>query len=80
MYATILCCGWKTKSLHNIFSHIFTSMSNVTICGKTLDHWFYKVSSDIYRGVPPTLDDIQTDLQMVHLFLNSLSFHNTGLP
>ena len=54
-------------------------MSNEMRCGKTLAHWFYKVSSDIYGGVTPTLDDIWTESQTVHLFVDSIFFHNTGL-
>ena len=54
-------------------------MSNDMICGKNLAHWFYKVYIDIYGGVPPTPDDIRTESQMVHLFLDSLFVHNTGI-
>ena len=74
MQTMISCCGWETKSLHTIFSYVFISMSNDTRCGKTLANWFYKVSSEIYGGVPHTLDDIRTGSQMVHLFINSLFF------
>ena len=48
-------------------------------CGKTLACWFYKMSSEIYGGVPLTLDDIRTDSQMVYLFVNSIFVNNTGL-
>ena len=78
IHAMILCCGWETKSINTIFSYVFTFMSNDMRCGKTLSHWFYKVSSEIYGGVPTTLDDIQTESQMVHLFVDSLFVHNTG--
>ena len=79
MHAMIFRCGWETKSLHTIYRYVFTSMSNDMRCGKNLVHWFYKVSSDIYDGVPTTLDDIRTESQMVHLFVDSLFVHNTGL-
>ena len=79
MHAIIFRCGWETKSLHTIFSYIFTSMSNDMMCGKTLAHWFYKVYSDINGGVTPNLDDIKTEYQMVHLFANIIYVHNTGI-
>ena len=79
MHAMIFRCGWETKSLHTIYRYVFTSMSNDMRCGKTLAHWFYKVSSDIYGGVTPTLDEIQTDSHMVHLFVGIIFVHNTGL-
>ena len=46
---------------------------------KTLSHWFFKVSNDIYGGVPPTLDGIKTEHEKVKLFLYSLSFNKTGI-
>ena len=79
MHAMIFCCGWETKSLNTIFIYVFTSMSNYMRCGNTLYLWFYRVSSEIYGGVPPTLDDKQTESQMVHLFVGSLFVQNTGL-
>ena len=48
--------------------------------GNTLVHCYYKLSSDIYGGVPPTLYYIQTESQMFHLFVNNIFVHNTGLP
>ena len=73
------CCGCETKIIHIIFSYVFTSMSNVMKCGKTLSHWFYRVSNDIYSGVPPTLDDVWNESQMVHLFVDSIFVYNNGL-
>ena len=58
MNAMIFCCEWDTNSLHTILSYVFKSMSNYMGCGKTLAHWNYKVSSDVYGGIPPTLYDI----------------------
>ena len=51
MNAMIFCCEWDTNSLHTILSYVFKSMSNDMGCGKTLAHWNYKVSSDIYGGI-----------------------------
>ena len=79
MHAMIFRCDWETKSLHTIFSYVFTSMSNDMRCGKTLAHWFYKVSSDIYGGVTTTLDDIRTESHTVHLFVDIIFVHNTDL-
>ena len=79
MHAMIFRCGWETNILHTIFSYVFTSKLNGMRCGKNLSNLFYKVSSEIYGGVPPTLDDIQTESQMVHLFVNSIFVHRTGL-
>ena len=76
-YAFPLLLVDKESTYHlQLFS---TSMSNDMRCGKTLAHWFYKVSSDIYGGVTPTLDEIQTDSHMVHLFVGIIFVHNTGL-
>ena len=59
MHAMIFPSGWETKSLNKKLSYGFTSMSNDMKCVNTLAHCFYKVSIEIYGGVPPTLDDIQ---------------------
>ena len=48
-------------------------------CGKTLAHWFFKQSNYIYGGVPPTLDDIKTEPDLVNLFVNSLFVYRTQL-
>ena len=79
MHAMILNCVWETKSLHTIFRYILTFMSNDMRYGKTLAHCFYKVSSEIYGGVTPILDDIQTESPMVHLIVGSIFVHNTVL-
>ena len=79
MQAMISHCGWETKSLHTIFRYVFTSISNDIICGNNLARWFYKVYSEIYGGVPPTLDYIRTESHMVNLFLGSIFVHNTGI-
>ena len=79
MYAIISRCGWETKSLYTIFRYVFASMSNNMRFGKNPAQWFYKVSSDIYVSVNPTLDYIWTDSQMVHLFVDSLFVQNNGL-
>ena len=60
MHSLISQCVWETKSLHIIFSYVFTSLYNDMICGKTLSHWFFKKSNYIYRGFPPILDNIKT--------------------
>ena len=60
MHALIFCCGWDTKGLHTIFIYILTYLSNDMRCGNTLYHWFFKVPNEIYGGVPPILEDMQT--------------------
>ena len=47
--------------------------------GNTLSNWFYKVSSEIYGSVPPTLHDIQTEYQTICLFVDIIFVNNTGL-
>ena len=59
MHALIFLCGWDKKSLQIIFSCIFTSLSNVMICGNNLAHWIFNISNGIYGGVPTTIDDIK---------------------
>ena len=46
---------------------------------KTLDHWFYMVYKKIYGDVTPTLDDIRTEYQMVHLFVDIIFVKKDGL-
>ena len=46
-------------------------------CGKTLAHWFFNKSNDIYGGVPPILDNMKTEPDLVNLFVDSLFFHRT---
>ena len=58
MHVMIFYCGWEKKSLLTIFSYVLTSMSNETRCENTVAHWLYNMYSEIYSGVPPTLDDI----------------------
>ena len=65
MHSFIFWCGWDTKSIHTIFSYIFTSLYNYMRCGKTLSYCFFKQSNHIYRGVPATLDNIKTDPDFV---------------
>ena len=77
MHALIFRCGLETKSLYTTFSYIFTSPSNDMRCGKTLDHWFFKQSNDIYGGVPTTIDNIKTEPDLLNLFVNLLFFHRT---
>ena len=72
IHAIIFCCGWETKSLHTIFSYIFTSLSNYTRYGKTLAHWFFMVSNDIYGGASPTLDNTKTEPEKVIFFVDDL--------
>ena len=79
MHDIIFCCGWDTKSLHTIFSYFFTSISNEMRCGKTPAHWFLKMSSEIYGGLPTTLDDNLTDSDKATLFVNYIFVHNTGI-
>ena len=48
-------------------------------CGKTLSRWFFNQSNYIYGGVPPTIDNIKTELDLVNYFFDSLIFHRTQL-
>ena len=59
MNALILRYGWETKTIHIIFSYLFTSQTNAMKCGQTLAYGFFKAPEDIFWGVPPTLDDIK---------------------
>ena len=79
MHVLIFQCGWETKSLHTIFSYIFTSLSNDVIFEKTLAHWFFKQSNEIHGGVPQTLDNIRTEADYVNFSVNLLSVHRTQL-
>ena len=58
MHAMILRCSWDIKSLNKISSSVFTSMSNYMKCVNNIARWCNKLYSEIYSGVPPTLDDI----------------------
>ena len=77
MRALIFRCGWETDSIHTIFSHLFTSLSNDMRCGKTLSHWFFKQSNDIYGGTPPSLNNIKTEPELVNLFVDFMFVHLT---
>ena len=44
-------------------------------CEKTLSCRFFKVSNEIYWGVPPALDNIKTEPDKVKLFLGSMFVH-----
>ena len=79
MHALIFICGWEANSIHNIFSYILISLSNHMRCGKNISHWFFKQSNEIYGGVPPTLDDIKIEPDLVSLFVDSMFFHRTQL-
>ena len=48
-------------------------------CGKTLSHWLFKQSNEIYGGTPPSLDDIKTEPELVKLFVNALFVHRTHI-
>ena len=47
--------------------------------GKTVAQWFFKQSNEIHGGVPPTLDNIKTEADLVTLFVDILFFHRTQL-
>ena len=79
MHVIIFQCGWETKSLHTIFSYLFTSLSNDMIFEKTVAHWFFKQSNEIHRGVPPTLDNKKRESDLVNLFLDLLFVYRTQL-
>ena len=80
MHALIFWCGWETKSIHNILSYIFTSLSNDMICGKTISHWFFKQSNEIYGGTPPSLYNIKTEPELVNFFVDYLFVQRTHIP
>ena len=44
-------------------------------CGKTLAHWLFKQSNEIYGGTPPSLDNIKTEPELVELFVDALFVH-----
>ena len=48
-------------------------------CGKTLAHWLFKHSDEIYGGTPPSLDDIKTEPKLVKLFVDALFVHRTHI-
>ena len=48
-------------------------------CGNSLDHWFFKQSNVIYGGVPPTLEDIITEPNLVIFLLICCFFKRTQL-
>ena len=48
-------------------------------CGKTLAHWFFKQSNEIYGGTPSSLNDIKTEPWLVNLFVDSLFVHRTHI-
>ena len=79
MHALIFRCAWKKKSIHTICSCLFTSPSNVMRCGKTLSHWFFKQSNNIYGGVPLHLEDIKTEPDLVKNNFDLLFVHRTQI-
>ena len=79
MHSLMFRCGYETKIIHTIFSYIFTSLSNDMICGKTLSLRFFKQSNEIYGGIPPSLDNIKTEPELVNFFVDSLFVHRTHL-
>ena len=48
-------------------------------CGKTLAHWLFKQSNEIYGGTPPSLDNIKTGPESVKLFVNALFVRRTHI-
>ena len=72
MHSLMFWCKWETKSLHTIFRYIFTSLSNDMRCGKTLSHWFFKQSNEVYGGISPNLDNKKTEPDLVNLFLSNI--------
>ena len=79
MHAIIFWCGWETYSIHTIFSYLFISFANDMRCGKTLSHWLFKHSNEIYGGTPSSLDNIKTEPESVKLFVNALFVHRTHI-
>ena len=79
MHALIFFCRLYTKSLHIIFSYTFTSLSNYIRGEKTLSRWFIEVSNEIYVGVPPILDNIQTEPQKVKFSVDSMFVKKIGI-
>ena len=79
MHALIFWCGWDTNSIHTIYRYLFTSLSNEMRCGKTLAHWLFNQSNDIYGGTPPSLDDIKTEPELVNLSVDAIFVHRTHI-
>ena len=79
MHALIFRCGWETNSIHTIFSYLFTSLANIMRCVKTLAHWLFKQSNEIYGGIPLSLDDTKIEPESVKLFVNALFVHRTHI-
>ena len=78
MHDLIFRCGWDTKSLHTIFNYIFTSLSNDMRCEKTLAHWFFKQSNEIYGEYLQPLT-IKNRTWFCDFFVHLLFVHRTQL-
>ena len=46
---------------------------------KTLAHWLFKQSDEIYGGTPPSIDNIKTEPKSVKFFVNALFVHRTHI-
>ena len=79
IHVLIFQCGWETKSLHTIFSSIFSFLSNDKIFEMTVAHRFFNQSNKIHGGVPPTLDNIKTEADLVNVSVNLLFVYRTQL-
>ena len=79
MHAFIFRCGWETNSIHTIFSYLFTSLSNDIRCGKMLANWLFKKLNEIYGGTTPSIDDINTETELVNCFSCNLFVHRTHI-
>ena len=79
MHTLIFQCGWETNSIHNIFSYILTSLSNDMKCGNNHAPCLFKQLNEVYWGVPPTLDGIKTEPDLVNLLVDLIFVYRTQL-
>ena len=49
------------------------------IFGKTLDHWFFKKSNDIYGCVHPNLDNLKIEPDLVNFSVDLMFVYRTQL-
>lgn len=70
--AQIFKSGWEVRGFHSIFDYVVGSQVMLHQAGKAVSGWSSKIGDSVVGGIPPTLEDISGDRNLVLGFVDLL--------